>query len=69
MHVERSICLHETEATLDGQLLLGSTQHRHALLHVQGNVTLVELTSEPQHLTIIGAQSIADYLMAHVREE
>ncbi len=68
IRVDRSVCLHEQDATLFGQLLLGSTPHRHALLRVEGDIALIELSSEPDRLTIIGSQSVLDYLAERAAE-
>jgi hypothetical protein len=57
----RSICLAD-ENPLNGQLLLGTTQHRQALLHVEGNVNLIELSLNPPDLTVVGTQSIVEFL-------
>ena len=61
VHARRSICLAD-QNPLNGQLLLGTTQHRHALLHVEGNVNLIELSLDPPSLTVVGTQSIVDFL-------
>jgi hypothetical protein len=69
VHARRSVCLDEEHASLHGRLLLGVTQHEHAMLRVDGNVTLVELRPGSEPISIIGTQSVESFLRDQARSE
>jgi hypothetical protein len=50
------------DGSLDTRLLIGSTEHQVATLHVADNGVTVELIDTPAGMTVIGRQSIAEFL-------
>lgn len=57
------------DGTLDPRLLLGSTRQSMAVLVVDGQSILVELRERPSNLTVVGRQSIIDFLNSRAPAE
>ena len=64
----RSIYLAD-DGSVDARLLLGSTRDHFATLRQTEGAIVVELISLPSTLTVIGTQSIVDYLNDHVPDQ
>jgi hypothetical protein len=58
---ERSLIFID-DGSLDPRLLLGSTRQSMAVLMIDDQATLVELRDRPANLTVVGRQSIVDFL-------
>jgi hypothetical protein len=57
------------DGTLDPRLLLGSTRQSMAVLVVDNQSILVELRERPSNLTVVGRQSIIDFLNSRAPAE
>lgn len=57
------------DGTIEPNLLLGSTRQSMAVLVVNGNSVLVELRERPANLTVVGRQSILEFLNSRAPAE
>ena len=59
--MSRSVFL-DDEGSIEPQLIIGFTPGYIATLHARSDTAVVELNDHPAKLTVVGRQSIVDYL-------